>query len=78
MEFHGAPLGIHSNMGWILVPVVTAFALLASWWVAWNRQSGNAATAPPWTPTNRRLLLTCLALLPVRFGGCSIPGNRTV
>lgn len=67
MEFHGDTLGIHFNLGWILVPVVGAFALLALGWVVHEWRRGHPAVAPPWGRTNRNLVLTCLLLLPVQF-----------
>ncbi len=67
MEFHGDTLGLHFNMGWVLVPVVGAFALLALWWVVRERRAGRETETPPWTAANRKLLLICLLLLPVQF-----------
>ena len=64
-EFHGDTLGIHLNLGWTVIAVVTAFAALACWWAA--RSSGPPATPLAWTVRNRRLLTLCILLLPVQL-----------
>ena len=65
MMFHGDTLDIHLNIG-LLVPVVTGVfaALTVVWAIRWRPGS---SPAPEWTPLNRRLLIACVALLPIQF-----------
>ena len=65
LEFHGDTLGIHLNLGPVVIAAFAGFAALAGYWVA--RRSRREPIVTRWQPANSKRLAALLLLLPIQF-----------
>lgn len=66
-RFQGDTLGVDVSLAWAGPVIFGGFALLGIFWVIRDLRSGRKREAPPWTPTNQRLLIALVALLPIQL-----------
>lgn len=66
-RFQGDTLGVDVSLAWAGPVIFGGFALLGIFWVIRDLRSGRKREAPPWTPTNQRMLIALVALLPVQL-----------
>jgi hypothetical protein len=64
LYFHGDTLGVHLNLGYVVLPMVALLTVWVTWLVATDPRYGKVYT---WKMKNNRWLIVVLAMLPVQF-----------
>jgi hypothetical protein len=66
-RFRGDTLGVDVSLAWVGPLLFGGVALLSILWVIRDLRRGKEKVVPPWTRSNRLLLLTAVSLLPIQF-----------
>lgn len=64
LYFHGDTLGIHLNLGYVVLPIVALLAVWVIWLIVTDLQHGKVFK---WNRKNNRWLMVVLSMLPVQF-----------